>query len=312
MKNATIWLAAALLATSATAQTKKSPAKPTVTQEQATQPAAAAVAPPPPPPPFEPVTWAADKPATAYVSNEIAKVYAWLEGKIAAVPGKPDKFSTPDEVATYGKAVSAAVGSIGSLAVVAPCSKEYKPELQEFEIKVGLPPIKDYSLRSPDPEVEKLRKIVVGTRVTEKSTYTGQNAYGASTEVFKEVRDEFVLSFADGSATSPADAIRPVGGLSSSYYASRLPYHETLNILTMSVKMPSAEARAADGAMACLYVVSPVAPFAFKYRERTLPNRNSPFDRTANGFAILGKLDRVAVINTNTGQVYKEVVRWGL
>lgn len=243
---------------------------------------------------------------SAYRANEPRKLWAWVESKLATVPGKPDQFSTPDERQKYDAAVADAMRGIGPVAVLGPCQKKYDIDRQAFEVKVFLSSIKDYSLKSPNPEALRLRRVTLGRSNSKTDTYTAQNAYGATSEVSRTVSDDYVLTFPAGEAYEPTSILVPG---TSAAMAGRTPYWYTFNYLMLNAKLAPAEARESEKQITCLYVFSLEAPYVFKFKERETPTRDMPFDQTTNGYALFGRLDRVAVVNRETGVVYDQSSR---
>jgi hypothetical protein len=290
-------------------QPAKKPAKATpATKAPAPEPAASKPAPPPPPPPpFAPVRWQADAPITAYVPNETAKVYEWISAQVAAVPGKPDQFSTTEERRTYEAAVVDKLKAIGPLAVIHPCSKKYNGDQQAYEVKVSGFSIDDVMLRDPNPEALRLRKVTIGRGEVVKDTYTGQNAYGANTEISRTVSEMFVLTFTSELYNDP----NSVWVAAPTSLRGPVPYKLDYGAYTFNVPMPPADAREQDKSISCLSVFTVSPPGPFKFTERSRPTRDMPFDHTTNFKALMGTLDMLAVVNTATGQVYAKATRQG-
>lgn len=299
---------AALLALSvsvgAGAQT---PAKKSQPKPSANKPIESAPSPSvePLPPPFAPIYFNSSESPVAYLANDPQKVYAWIEAQTASIAGKPDQYTTTEERQKYGVALTERMKTIQPIPIVGPCQKKYVPDRQSFEVKVLLSSIKDYSLKSPNPESLNLRRLTLAHANVQSDTYTAQNAYGATTEISRTISDEYVLAFPAGASNEPASVL--ISGNTSS--SIRLPYRYSFNFLSLSAKLPPAEARDADKQIVCMYIFSLEPPYTFKFKEREAPTRDLPFDRTANGFAMFGRLDQVAVINKVSGQIYDQAAR---
>lgn len=117
--------------------------------------------------------------------------------------------------------------------------------------------------------------------------------------------DDYVLAFPAGPTYEPTSALVP-GNTTTSV---RLPYRYTFNFLSLTAKLPPAEARESEKQIACMYVFSLESPYTFKFKERDTPTRDMPFERTANGYALFGRLDQVAVINRETGVIFDQAAR---
>ena len=292
------------LAVSAGVQTsaKKSQPKPSAAKPvEATPPALAE----PPPPPFAPIYFKPSESPLAYLANEPQKVYAWIEAQTSSVLGKLDQYTTAEERQKYQVALTERMKGIQPIPIVVPCQKKYDPAHQSFEVKVLLSPITDFLLESPNPEALNLRRLTLAQANVQRDTYTAQNAYGATTEVSRTISDDYVLVFPAGASNEPASVLVP-GNISSS---TRLPYRYSFNFLSLSAKLPPAEARDSEKQIACMYIFSLEQPYTFKFKERETPTRDLPFERTAKGFALFGRLDQVAVINKVSGQIYDQAAR---
>lgn len=263
---------------------------------------------PPSPPPFAPVFWKDDISPIEFLRNDPPKVFEWLEAQIKAVPGKTDQFSTREEREQYEAALTEKMKAIGSFAFVLNCQKKYDADRQVFEVKAPAFSIKDFMLKEPNPEALKLRKLMVGKTNVKKDTYTGQNAYGATTEIVRDVSDDYVIAYPSGAYSEPSSIVTS----GSSVTSISLPYRYNFVYYSTSLSVPPAEAREKDKNISCLAVVSMEPPYIFRFKERDTPTRDLPFDRTSNGFAFYGKLDHLWIVNKATGEVYSKHSRAGL
>ena len=262
----------------------------------------------PEPPPFAPVFWKEDISPVEFLRNDPSKVFEWLETQIKTVPGKIDQFSTREERQQYETALTEKMKAIGQIAFVSNCLKKYDPDRQIFEIKAPAFAIKDTMLKEPNPELLKLRKLMVGRANVKRDTYTGQNAYGATTEIIRDVADDYVIAYPSGANSEPSSIV--TSGSSASTVS--LPYRYNFIQYSTSLSMPPAEAREKDKEISCVAVDSIEPPYIFRFKERDTPTRDSPFDRTSNGFAFFGKLDHLWIVNKATGAVYSKHSRSGL
>ncbi len=283
--------------------------KKTKSQQKATTPTTSAEQPKPePPPPFAPVFWKEDISPTEFLRNDPPKVFEWLEAQIKAVHGKTDQFSTQEERQQYEAALAEKMKNIGPLAFVSNCQKKYDADRQVFEIKAPAFAIKDIMLKEPNPEALKLRKLMVGRTNVKKDTYTGQNAYGATTEIIRDVSDDYVIAYPSGAYSEPSSIVTSGNSMTS----VSLPYRYNFVYYSTSLSMPPAEAREKDKEISCVAVVSIEPPYIFRFKERDTPTRDLPFDRTSNGFAFYGKFDHLWIVNKATGEVYSKHSRTGL
>lgn len=257
---------------------------------------------------FAPVLWSEGLSTTEYLRNEPPKVFEWVEAQIKSVPGKIDQYSTREERQQYESALIEKMKSVGQLAFVANCQKKYDADRQAFEIKNAAFAIKDLLLKDPNPEALKLRKLIIARTNVKKETYTAQNAYSATTEVIRDVSDDYVLAYPSGPYSEPSTIVIP----GSSVATTLLPYRYNFIYYSVTLPMPTAEAREKDKDIACLSIFTLEPPYVFKFRERDSPTRDSPFDRTTNGFAFYGKLDHLWVINKSSGEVFSKNSRNGL
>lgn len=263
-------------------------------------------APPPPPAPFAPVAWTAETPYSAYKANQAPLVFEWLSKQIASISGRPDQFSTSAEKKAYETALDAKVKSIGQLAMVIPCVKKFNADAQSYELKIGGSGIDDPLLSDPSPEKFLLRKVTLARGESKKDTYTGQNAYGASTEIIRTVGENYAIAFT-------MDANRdPVSAWEQAAVSFRpIPYKLNYGSYVLKFSMTPAEAREQDKKITCLSVFSVTMPGLFKFTERSSPTRDFPFDSTFTFQTVAGTLDMVAAFNLETGQTYARAVRTG-
>lgn len=314
MKSCSLFATIALLCTATTnAQIKHQHTKP-APKNTATQPASLQPKEPPshlleaspsPAVPFEPAFFVPGQSVIAYRENDPRKVFSWVEARIAAIPGKPDQFSNSAEREKYEMNVTQQMRSLGSIPIFGSCQKSYDANRELFEVKVLLSSIKDSSLRSPDPEALNLRKLTVARLNVHNDTYTAQNAYGATIEVSRTTSDDYVLTFPAGHLYEPTSVLS-VGNTTSSV---SLPYRHTFHFLSLTAKLPPAEARTNDKQIVCMYVFSLEPPYAYRFTERNTPTRDLPYDRTSNAFALFGRLDQVAVVHRDTGVIYDNASR---
>lgn len=138
-----------------------------------------------------------------------------------------------------------------------------------------------------------------------QDTYKAQNGYGASVEVSKTTHDEYAFSFPAGQ--EPPGAI-VLGGKPSSL-TGRYAYIYTFSHLILPVKMDPVLARDSHKQIACLSVVTLMAPYVFKFTERSTPTRDLPFERLVNGYSMLGRLEKFIVFNKISGEIYAQASR---
>lgn len=262
----------------------------------------------PEPPPFAPVFWKDDISPIEFLRNDPPKVFEWLDTQIKTVPGKVDQFSTREERQQYEAALTEKMKAIGPFAFVSNCQTKYDPDRQIFVIKAAAFAIKDIMLKEPNPEALKLRKLMVGRTNFKKDTYSSQNAYGATTEISRDVSDDYVIAYPSGAYSEPSSIVTSGGSVTS----VSIPYRYNFIYYTTSLSMPPAEARDKDKEISCLAVVSIEPPYIFRFKERNAPTRDLPFDITSNGFAFYGKLDHLWIVNKATGEVYSKHSRAGL
>lgn len=258
-----------------------------------------------PPSPFSPIYFTPSESPVTYLANDPQKIYAWIDAQASSIPGKPDQYTTTEDRQKYEVALTERMKTIQPIPIVGACQKKYDPDRQSFEVKVLLSSIKDYSLKSPNPEALNLRRLTLAQANVQRDTYTAQNAYGATTEISRTISDDYVLAFPAGASNEPTSVLTSGNTLSS----TRLPYRYSFNFLSLSAKLPPAEARDTDKQIVCMYIFSLESPYTFKFREREAPTRDLPYEQTSNGFALFGRLDQVAVINKVSGQIYDQAVR---
>ncbi|MFD1709067.1 hypothetical protein FVQ98_14630 [Ottowia sp. GY511] len=253
------------------------------------------------PSPFKPAGFVAGTPLPSYLSNDPVKVYGWLSDLIREVPGKPDKFSTTDDRNTYVAAVAQKIQSVGPIAMPGSCRNHYKSDEQKYLVTAIAVSVKDYSaVQTINAATHDLRVISLQTVNKRTETYTGQNAYGAETQVSKITSDPYSIAI-------PKTSIAPIyksGVLSSELRYSS--YGKDFGHISVGFPMPSNEARANDSDIQCMYVVTFAAPTLFEYTDRTSPTRDLPFETIQNFHAMYGSLNQFFVFNKTTGQIYAQ------
>ncbi len=279
--------------TSATKPMSSIPAKPELAKQEN----------PAPPPSFSPAFYDPNASVLTYLSNDAKKVYDWVQEQMNSLPGKPDQYATSEDKKKYAFALAERMKGIAPIPFIGRCQKKYDADRQAFEVQEVLFSIKDLTLASPNPESLKLRKLTVGRENVKRDGYTGNNAYGATTEVARSVSDEYVLAFPAGPTNEPSSILSQGGSTGITIY------RYSFNYLKLAAKMPPVEARENEKQIACIHVFSLDTPYIFKFMEQEFPTRSSPRDTTTNGFALFGKLDKMMVINRETGEVYDQAER---
>ncbi len=241
----------------------------------------------------------------SYQANDPEQVYEWLNRYIAAIPGKPDQFSTADERGKYGVAMSERLKLVGQIPIIGKCQKKYDSYREAFEVKAGLFSMKNsYGMSEVQARAVNLKLLTVATKNIKRDTYTGQNAYGAETQISRTSSDVYALAFPLNQ--TPGSAL--VSG-TARLTTMTMPYESDFYYLQFDVPMPSATARANAEDIACLYVFSIEPPYTIKFSQNTTATRDMPFEDNADFYALYGRLDQMAVINTATGDVYEQAAR---
>lgn len=255
--------------------------------------------------PFTPTFFDGSKPVSAYQVNEPIKVYEWLSKYIGEIPGKPDQFSTTEEKRAYETSMADRLKSIGQIPVIGKCVKKYDGDLQRYEIKSSIHPIKNhYSVKEIDAPGQNVKVLSLSTENLKRDTYMAQNGYGAETQVSRTVADIYALAFPLSRA--PASII--VDG-STRLTSIPLPYDVDFRYLQFNVKMPAADARNNDKDIVCLFIFSIEPPYILKFSDRSSPTRDLPFENRLTYYAIYGSLNQVAIINKASGEVYEQAAR---
>lgn len=253
---------------------------------------------------FAPVFFDPAVPVLQYAPNDPKKVYEWVVGQLASIPGKPDKFSSPEERSAYGAALAARMVGIGPIPIIGRCITKYDPALEVYEAKSHAGSIKasidGFSMK---PEAMNLRRVFLARMNDKVDSYEASNAYGAVTKIFRQSGDNYVVVLQSGAGNEPSSSIEQGNGPEyTGYLYSYYFYKQT-------VKMPRDQARSVDKDIGCLYVASLAAPWVVTYKEQRYPTRSEPFDETESYFGLYGKLDMIAVINKASGEMYSKVER---
>lgn len=255
-------------------------------------------------PSFSPVFFQPNLSARKYLQNDPKLVYEWVNSKLAEVPGRPDKFSSTENRQTYERALIEKMNSIASIPIVGSCRAKYDGDKQSFEVATSLHGLKSKPIESLDPEALKLRQVQLGVYNIKKGTYTGSNAYGATTEISKTEQDVYSLVFPARAENEPTAIITRGGSTSVNIYRYNFYF------MTLPVPMSADLAREQERNIGCLFVISLAAPYSFMFKEIiSSPSRDLPFETIANRFAMYGRLDQYIVINNVSGEVYAKAER---
>lgn len=251
-------------------------------------------------PPFQPVFFEPSEPVTRYLVNEPSKVFNWIENKIKEVPGRPDQYSSLEERQKYESAVIENFSELKSIPIIGKCINSYNARKQGFEIIAKLAPVNDVYLSKPNPRNLNLRSFTLTKNNLQRDTYKAQNAYGAAIEVSREISDDYVISFPAGKTNEPSTALVP---------DTKGTYSESYNSLILNFNLEGTLARNIEKKIACMFIISLDAPYYFKYKEKSAPTRDYPYDITKNANAIFGRLDQFVIINIETGELYDQAAR---
>ena len=179
--------------------------------------------------------------------------------------------------------------SVKQIPVIAKCQKKYNGDLQSYEIKASVHSVKNYySLKELDARAQNVKVLSLSTENIKRDSYTGQNAYGAETQISRTTADVYAVAFPLSKA--PASVI--VDG-STRLTNIPLPYDIDFKYLQFNFGMVS--------------TVAP--PYILKFSERSAPTRDLPFEDNRNYHSIYGSLDQIAVINMSTGDIYEQAAR---
>lgn len=256
-------------------------------------------------PQFKPTFYDPDLPLSAYQANEPTKIHDWLTRMLSEVPGKPDQFSTAEERSQYESSVARRVKEVGQIAVNGNCKKTYNSDKQAYEVSVLARSIKNYqNIKDLDAESRNLKSLRLATENIRRESYTAQNAYGAETQVSKTSADIYALVFPFKDSPTSIAKENP-----DKPQNIRLPYEYNFNLFIFNVAMSSAEARANDKDIGCMYVFSIAPPYLLSFTEKERPTRELPFEIIHTHYAFYGALEKVAVINRATGRIYEQADR---
>ncbi len=251
---------------------------------------------------FEPKFFAEETPINSYFENDPAKVYEWLLKRIESIPGKPDQFSPPAEKIAYDSALAESLKDVGKIPMIGKCQKHYKSENEAYEVKSLAFSIKNhFRVKEVDAKSKNVKVVDLSTQNLKQDSYIGQNAYGAETKIAKITSDVYSISFPFSESPYSDGAYS-----SSNIYT---PYDVEFKNLTLNFGMASADARVNDKNIVCLFVVSVAPPYLIKFQQHSTPTRSSPIESNFSHYSIYGSIEKVAVINKLTGDVYAQVTK---
>jgi len=254
--------------------------------------------------PFSPVFYSKNTAITEYKINDAVKIHRWVSNIIESVPGKPDKFSTSEEKKLYEAALRERFQNLGQIPVIGRCAKKYDADQQKYTVGPSVFSIKQYEgIKEVDAVALNIKTLTLLTDNIKHDTYTGQNAYGAETQIKRTTSDIYALAFPI--EKSPSEAMTR-----GSQYSNTTPkYDLDYRSIKFDVPMSPADARANDENIGCLFVFTIEAPYQLQFSDRERPTRDMPFDLSFSYYAVYGSLDVVAVINKADGKVYGQVER---
>lgn len=247
---------------------------------------------------FTPLVYAENIPISAHEKNVPEKLYAWIESARARELRGLDSFSTQEERDSSVKLLHAKMQAASPVGIIGTCQRRYDADLQHYFVRVPVRSIKDSLVREPALEALNVHQVPVSAANRSTGTYTGQNAFGATTQVRSATVDSFVLAFASENA--------PPFSIGNSRY---IPYPDRENFIDLSWRMSSALAREADPNIVCLYVIALQAPYSFSFQERISPTRDAPIDVITSAYAIFGSIEQISVVNRRSGETYASVGR---
>lgn len=218
--------------------------------------------------------------------------------------GKPDQFSTTTEHQEFAARVAASLEPLNPLEMVLPCKTKYTPDLQRFEITKDLPSIRGQAAQLPDIASLNVRTLMIGVLNQKDSRYAASNGYGAEVTVSKSTGDFFYLASSVKGRSLPGSALvqKDLGPAAGQF---RLLDEYRLQLY---VTMPPETARTVAQELQCRVTFRLKQPFLLQADEHFWPTRNSPFETIVKGYALFGSVERFAVVNAKTGQVYAEAL----
>lgn len=265
---------------------------------------AAAAVPEEAPKAFAPVFFDPAVPVLQYAPNDPKKVYEWVVGQMASVPGKPDKFSGPQEHSAYDAARAAHMAGVGPIPIIGRCLVKYDASLETYEIKNPATSVRgSIDGSSMQPEALNLRRVLLARMNEKRDAYEAANAYGAITNVVRTSSDNYAIVLQAGVGNEPSSSIE------RSDIPAYAGYRYSFYYYKQSVKMPRDIARSVEKDIRCLYVASLTAPWVVTFTEKNSPTRSDPFDEDNKYFGLYGKIDMIAVINKASGEIYSKVER---
>lgn len=132
--------------------------------------------------------------------------------------------------------------------------------------------------------------LYLGESNRKDSTYTGSNAFGASTEVFKLDRTATYLGF---DFQSTVDKLRAAGAGSS------------ISSLGVGLRIPADQARALGRDVHLVFQYELLPPAIGHYQDDERPTMDNPWETHEAQNWIVGRLKKIAVLNSKTGEVLR-------
>lgn len=247
-----------------------------------------------------PFQWAPDVPIAKFSRQPPEEVFRWVRQRMAEVAGPLDEFTPSVERAAAMVKVAEAFSGNTRFAFQVPCVKKYDADSQRFNVTLYGMPVTGRTSGGVNPQTMNLRILLMQRNVISKDTYTGTNAFGVTTEVLREVADEFAIGFPlqfDG---------YPQGVAQQTTWPQHIPYRLQSVALTQRVDMPGGLARQVHKELACLVVARLTEPWLSTVDEREMPTRDQPYDRTTKMHVIHAHWERWIVFNRATGERYAE------
>lgn len=240
---------------------------------------------------FSPIFYETSKNPTEYLKNDPAMTYQWLSDQIEKIVKKEkldDEFITTKEKNEKIALIHKTIQTTPPLAFIGECNKKYNADNQEYSFDIGTIKYENYEMNNVTmPKIEDEREGRTGIlRIqseTKKDSYIGKNAFGAESTVERHQTRSYAIGFELPKGDPPQ--------------------------FTIKLSLDRENAKKLKDDLACLYSISILPPYLLNFSTGTTATRSDPYEFNSEIKALFGTIEKIAIINKRSGQIYKEYSR---
>lgn len=244
----------------------------------------------PPPPQFAPVFYDPAINPVEYKKNDPLETYKWTKEQVEKIVTRAnldDEFITEKEKEDRLAIIKNTLAKTPPITFVVDCEKKYDADNKEYIFSIRTSKYEHYE-RTEIEEVKiksDLKRIGALNIKSEerKDVYTGENAFGAKSTIQRTTKSSYVIAFPLTEEYPPDFTIR----------------------LPLDIE----NAKSLKDKLACLYSISIDEPYLIHFLMRTQATRDNPYEDNSDIRAFFGKIEKIAILDKNTGKIFKEYSR---